>query len=142
MWPGRHTKCCRLRADLSSEKLAAQIADRKNTVVNRNRPAYMLAWLRRVQSRMPILLSALQLNNAHLLHLPGECFVEYQLRAQKLQPSQFIATASYGDGGTWYIPTKEEYPLGGYEPTVAFCDPQIDDLLTRGMESLLSQEKN
>ena len=50
----------------------------------------------------------------------------------------FVATAAYGDGGPWYIPVKEEYPAGGYEVSVAFCDPQVDSILTEAMGSLLS----
>ena len=62
--------------------------------------------------------------------------VEYQLRAQQLQPERFVAVAAYGDDGTWYVPVKEEYPHGGYEPSVAFSDPGIDDLLTQGMQQV------
>ena len=97
----------------------------------------MLGFLRRCERKQPITLSALHVNQTTLLHLPSECFVEYQLRAQQLQPSRFVATAAYGDVGTWYVPVKEEYPNGGYEPSVAFSDPGIDDLLTRGMEQVL-----
>lgn len=128
----------RARGDLDAAALEARIADKMATVVNRNRPAYMLAWLRRLERKLPIVLSSLGVNDARWLHLPGECFVEYQLRAQQLRPGGFVAVAAYGDGGTWYIPTKEEYPLGGYEPSVANCDPEIDDLLTDGMRKLLA----
>jgi len=75
--------------------------------------------------------------NEITLHLPAECFIEYQLRAQQMQPKRWIATAAYGDGGPWYIPTQEEYPHGGYEVSVAFCDPEVDSLLTKGMRTLL-----
>ena len=126
------------RADFQVADLEARIADKSATVVGRSRPAYTRAWLRRLERKTPIVLSSLHINDARWLHLPGECFVEYQLRAQQILPNGFVATAAYGDGGPWYIPTKEEYPLGGYEPSVAFCDPQIDDLLTQGMQKLLS----
>jgi hypothetical protein len=72
-----------------------------------------------------------------MLHLPGEAFVEYQLRAQRFGGSRFVATAAYGDCGPWYIPVKEEYPKGGYEVGVAHCAPSVDDLLTRGIRQLL-----
>jgi len=98
----------------------------------------MLAWLRRLEQQIPIVLGALHVNGIRLLHLPGECFVEYQLRAQQLQPELFVATAAYGDNGTWYVPVKDEYPHGGYEVSVAFSDPEIDDLLTAGMEQILA----
>jgi hypothetical protein len=96
-----------------------------------------LSWLQRVEKKIPIVLSSLTINDVSLLHLPSESFIEYQLRAQETAPSRFVATAAYGDGGPWYIPVKEEYPNGGYEVSVAFCDPGVDDVLTEGMRKLL-----
>lgn len=125
------------RSTLSAEALEQQIGNKNNRVVSRNRPSYMLSWLRRLEQRIPIVLSSLHVGETRLLHLPAECFVQYQLRAQATAPSSFVATAAYGDGGPWYIPVKEEYPCGGYEVSVAFCDPEIDDLLTAGMKKLL-----
>jgi len=87
----------------------------------------------------PIVLSALHINSATLLHLPAESFVEYQLRAQSLAPDRFVATAAYGDGGPWYIPTRQAFPQGGYEVSVANCDVSMDDLLSQGMQGLLSK---
>jgi hypothetical protein len=90
-----------------------------------------LGWIDRLEKQIPIALSALHINDISLLHLPAECFVEYQLRAQELGASRFVATAAYGDGGPWYIPTKEAYPQGGYEVSVANCGEAVDDILTR-----------
>lgn len=118
-------------------ELKKKISNKANSVVNRNRPSYTLAWIQRLQKKIPITLSSLQMNDIKTLHLPAESFIEYQLRAQSIQPDQFIATAAYGDGGPWYIPTAEEYPTGGYEVSVAFCDPKVDAVMTQGMKSLL-----
>lgn len=123
---------------LHAEKLAQQISTKTNPVVGRNRPSYMLSWLRRVEKRTPIVLSSLHLGGAKLLHLPAESFIEYQLRAQSFAKDHFVCTAAYGDGGPWYIPVKEEYPNGGYEVSVAFCEPEIDDVLTEGMTRILA----
>jgi len=121
-----------------AEHIRKQIADAKQPVVGRNRPAYTLAWLERCQnSGPPILLSGLHINNASILHLPAESFIEYQLRAQQVTPDRFVACAAYGDGGPWYIPTREAYPQGGYEVSVAWCDPAVDDVLTQGIRKLL-----
>jgi hypothetical protein len=126
------------RTDLSADALMQQIADKSAAVVNQNRPSFMLSWLRRIERKTPIVLSALHFDAVSLLHLPAECFVEYQLRAQQLVPRRFLATAAYGDGGPWYIPVREEYPHGGYEVSVAFCDPGVDTVLTQGMKTLLA----
>lgn len=117
--------------------LAARIADPSRSVVQRNRPSFTLAYLRRFARGEPIVVSSLQVNDISMLHLPGECFVEYQLRAQEMRPERFVATAAYGDDGPWYIPTKEAYPQGGYEVSVAWCDPKVDELLTSAVRELL-----
>ncbi|HYF36811.1 MAG TPA: hypothetical protein VD994_16060 [Prosthecobacter sp.] len=124
---------------LQEDQLRAMLANAKNAPANRIRPAMQLAWLRRIAQQKPIVLSALHINDATLLHLPGELFVEYQLRFQTAAPSRFIATSAYGDGGTWYIPTKEAYPKGGYEVSVANVADSTDDLLTRRVRELLSE---
>ena len=121
----------------TAEKLRAMVANPKNVAANRIRPAMTLGWMQRLENRTPIVLSALHVDGIALLHLPAECFVEYQLRAQSLAPGRFIATAAYGDGGPWYIPVKDEYPNGGYEVTVANCSDEIDAILTRGIRDLL-----
>lgn len=120
-----------------AEMLAQAISNRQNAVVGRNRPAFELAWLQRLDAKLPIVLSCLRLNDVSMLHLPAESFVEYQLRAQELGAGRFVATAAYGDGGPWYIPVKEAFPQGGYEVSVAFSDPGIDDELTRGMRHIV-----
>lgn len=119
------------------EAILRNIANKEAAVSSRNRPSYTVAWLRRTAAMIPITLSSLHVNNASLLHLPSESFVEYQLRAQAEAPDRFVACAAYGDGGPWYIPTAEAYPQGGYAVSVAWCDPAIDRILTSGVKTLL-----
>jgi hypothetical protein len=126
------------RTDVTAAELEARIADKTKPVVDRNRPAYQLAWVRRAaRAAPPVVVSALHVNDATLLHLPAEAFVEYQLRAQQLAPKRFVATAAYGDGGPWYIPTKDEFPAGGYEVREAYCGPDIDAALTAAARAVL-----
>jgi len=115
----------------------AMVANKGNSLANRIRPAMCVALAERVARRVPVLLSALHLGDVTLLHLPAECFVEYQLRAQQIGGRRFVATAAYGDGGMWYVPVKEEYPKGGFEVGVAFCAPSVDDTLEQGIRALL-----
>lgn len=125
------------REGFSIEELEKQIEDDRQRVVNRNRPAYRWAWMKRLQKKDPLLLSSLHLNENAVLHMPAESFIEYQLRAGRLVGDRFLATAAYGDGGPWYIPTAAEYPAGGYEVSVAFSQPSIDGMLTDAMKRLL-----
>jgi hypothetical protein len=141
-----------LRVDLE-----AAIGRREGTLVERLLPAFRLAWLRRVERGVPLELSRLRLNasivgqpargrsedtrdQAHpisILHLPGEMFIEYQLRARAMRPDEPVVVAAYGDDGPWYVPTKAEYPAGGYEVSVAFCSEEIDELITAAIRRLL-----
>jgi hypothetical protein len=126
------------RSGFIAERLIEEIANSQNALANRIRPSMMLSWLGRCEQQIPIVLSALHIDGISLLHLPAESFVEYQLRAQQAAPNRFIATAAYGDGGPWYIPTSQSYPQGGYEVSVAFCEPTIDDMLDQGIRKLLA----
>ncbi len=96
--------------------------------------AFRLAWLKRLDR--PIDFTCLDLGRARVLHLPGEPFVEYQLRAQQLRRDGFVCVAGYGDGGPWYLPTDKAYLEGGYEPTVAFAAPS-EAVLDRTLATLL-----
>ncbi len=128
------------RADLKPEELARQIADTARPPSRRAVPAFALAWLERLQRKEPLQLSALHINDVSLVHLPGEPFVEYQLRTQAVYADRFVVVAGYGDGGPWYLPTAEAYLQGGYEVGVAFCDPRIDHLLTDAIDRLMARD--
>jgi hypothetical protein len=125
------------REDLDLDALKAIVADSKQSVVNRNRNAMTCGWLIRVASGRPILLSRLDLDGVTVLHLPGETFVEYQLDAQRLRPDTLLATASYGDGGPWYIPLKRSFAEGGYEPSVAFASRETEPMYREAIAGLL-----
>ncbi len=128
------------RRSPSFDEIEAKIHRRGASTADRNRNAFRLTWLSRCeQATHPLTLAALRLNGgrATMLHLPAEVFVEYQLAAQQAAPGRFVAVAAYGDDGPWYIPTAEAYPQAGYEVRVAFCEPDIDRLLTESIESSL-----
>ena len=126
-----------LASRFNEGRLMREISNQQNPVVDRNRRAYTVAFIRRVRSGTPILLSSLRVNNISLLHLPAECVVEYQLRAQAEFRDRFVACAAYGDGGAWYLPTQEAYPQGGYAVSVAWCGPEVDSILSHGIRTLL-----
>ncbi len=69
-----------------------------------------------------------------------ELCIEYQLRARALRRDGRVAVAAYGDDGLWYVPTKAEYPMGGYEVSAAFCGDDVDASMTATIENLLEVE--
>lgn len=65
-----------------------------------------LSWRHRCDAGHKLDLPVLDLGPAVLTLLPGEAYVEYQLKAQKLRPDAFVITLGYGECGTGYVPTE------------------------------------
>jgi len=82
----------------------------------------------------------------HLLSFAlSEVFVDYQLYAQSLIPEHFLATAAYGNGVYWYIPTKAAFEEeGGYETSDRACvvTPEIDGFLREALRQCFAEVVN
>lgn len=126
-----------VRRDADPAQLASVLADSREPEEARRLAAFQLGWHRRVARGLPLVASSLLLNDLAILHLPGEIFVAYQLRARAARPGRAVAVAAYGDDGLWYVPTREEFRAGGYEVECAFCDPAVDDIMTAAIHRLL-----
>jgi hypothetical protein len=128
----------RREASFGEEASLAVLKDEKAAKARRGNAALQLAWLKRIER--PVELTCLDLGPALLLHLPGEAFIEYQLKAQQARKDAFVCTASYGDGGMGYIPTERAFFEGGYEPTVALAAP-CEERLTKAITTVLTTKK-
>ena len=75
----------------------------------------------------------------------SEMFVDYQLYAQSLIPEHFLATAAYGNGVYWYIPTRAAFEEGGgYETSSRAClvTPEIDEVLRDALRRCFAEVIN
>jgi hypothetical protein len=129
----------RSEASFGAEESGKLLENEKLATVKRNNAALQLAWLERIDE--PINVTCLDFGKAAILHLPGEPFVEYQLKAQETRPDAFVCVAGYGDGGPGYIPTAKAYLEGGYEPTVALAGPKSEAILNQALAKLLKPKK-
>ncbi len=128
-----------VRESLIESNLLATVKDESAKLKSRIRAARDLTFVRRMNAGHRIPLSCLKLGTTHVLHMPGELFVEYQLAAQQMQPDGFVAMAAYGDYGPGYIGTKIAYSQGGYETgVVSRVAPEVEDVLTNAMQELLT----
>jgi hypothetical protein len=127
-------------APFSPEVCHQVLQDADAPVSARVKAANILAWTGRGRQGRTIELTCLAIDSIHIVHLPGEPFVEYQLWAQKIYGDKFVAVAGYGDCAMWYVCTDRAYrDRGGYEQTWAFSGPceqrlkgAIAELLGRG----------
>jgi hypothetical protein len=123
---------------LVAEQLETELKERDPNLVTRG-DASRLAWLRRCRRGDKIDVTCLKLGSARILHLPGELFVEYQLRAKAQRPELFVTMAAYGDYAPWYIGTAIAYEQGGYEtePRSSNVSPAVEGVLMGAIQKLL-----
>jgi hypothetical protein len=97
----------RASAGFSREELTARLkTDSKG--FNRCLAAMGLSWLRRAENPAHTIdVPCLDFNQAAVLLLPGESYVEYQLYAQSLRPDKTVFVAGYGESATGYVPTEK-----------------------------------
>ena len=128
-----------LAASLQREPLERDLADDQVDSRNRLNAATKLALLYRAVAGYQFELSLLQLGNVHVLHMPGELFVEYQLAAQQMKPDAIVCMAAYGDYSAGYIGTEIAYTQGGYEvqPSSSNTAPEVEQVLMDAMRRLL-----
>lgn len=129
----------RTEKQFTLEESQRVLADPKQSRARRNNAAFQIAWLQR--SKQPIDITCLDLGPAQIVHLPGEPFIEYQLRAQSVRKNRFVCVAGYGDDGPGYIPTAQAYLEGGYEPTVALSGPKSEGILSQAMATVLDGKR-
>ena len=122
------------------ERMVKVIENAEAKAPTRISAALRLGFIRHCSAGVPIQLTSLHLGDeVSLLHLPGESFIEYQLFAQQQRPGTFVATASYGDGVTGYIPLEKSFFEGGYEPTQAFAAPESEKVMKTTIVELLKK---
>jgi hypothetical protein len=66
-----------------------------------------LSWRQRVDAGATLDVPVVALGPAHLVLLPAESYVEYQLLAQRLRPDSFVVVMGYGECAPGYIPTEQ-----------------------------------
>jgi hypothetical protein len=127
----------RREKSFGEEESRRVLDDAKESKARRGNAAFQLAWLKRIDR--PIDFTCLDFGKVQVLHLPGEPFIEYQLKAQELRKDSFVCVAGYGDDGTGYIPTEKAFLQGGYEPTVALAAPS-EQMLNKALANLLNSK--
>ncbi|NUQ61689.1 MAG: neutral/alkaline non-lysosomal ceramidase N-terminal domain-containing protein [Pirellulales bacterium] len=60
--------------------------------------------------------TVLRVGEAALVGLPGECFCELGLRIKERSPARHTLVAGLCNDAIGYIPSRESFPQGGYEP--------------------------
>ena len=83
-------------------------------------------------------LFVLRFGDVAVVGLPGEPFggVSVRLREETLKDGLIVAEG--GNGYLSYIPTRAEFPLGGYGPNASILGPDAEDTLVRAVKQALA----
>ncbi|MEO8762741.1 MAG: hypothetical protein ABI416_00545 [Ginsengibacter sp.] len=127
-----------LGKNIVEENLRSILSDEKSTHGEKLSAAEKLAWYQRWKNAN-ITVSAVRLGKIWLLNLPGELFVEYQLRAQQMKPGEEVCTAAYEEYGPGYIGTAIAYTQGGYETSDlnSGVAPEVEAVLIKAIKKVL-----
>ncbi|MCC7518342.1 MAG: hypothetical protein IT578_04060 [Verrucomicrobiae bacterium] len=128
------------REDETMEQLLTRLGNASCLPRLRTQAALQIAYRRRMERPIPI--TALSFGEeAHLVHLPGESFIEYQIFAQQLRPKAWVAVASYGDCGPGYICMENSGAEGGYEPVDSFVAGRSEAILKNALRTVLDANR-
>ena len=116
------------------EAMQATLANTNATRWQRIEAALGLSWRQRVDRGLGIGVPCLDLGKGAALFtiLPAECFVGYQLAAQKLRPESFVMVAGFGDGAPGYVPTDLCW-RDGYQDDYCWVPPMTEAAILRAV---------
>jgi len=110
------------RRDFKTKQLAGEGREALNPI------KYHISWLEKIMawastSELPTTIVgeiwAARLGDVAIVGTPGELFTEIGSQVRKASPFQTTIFAGYCQGVLGYFATRDEYPFGGYEPTIA-----------------------
>lgn len=73
-----------------------------------------------VARTQPFEIQVLRLNDTGFVAWPGEVFVDYQLYLDEHSPFALTFALAYSNGCIGYVPSAQDFPLGGYEVASAY----------------------
>jgi neutral ceramidase len=92
------------------------------------------------EAPVPSELMALKIGPYLLLTMPGEPMVEYGFKLEAAIGQRAIPIiVGYANGNIGYIPTRDSYPVGGYEPNRSLLAPEAEAIILQELGRLADQ---
>lgn len=128
----------RRSAGFAAEELRRTLADPSRRYVERAEAALGLSWRKRCDAGQPIDVPAVDFGGAHLLLMPAESFVQYQLWAQQMRPDSFVMAAGFGESAPGYIPTAAAAAEGYNDHYSWIAFPECEKSMVEAMKKALA----
>jgi hypothetical protein len=127
----------RKSAGFSHEDMLKKLGDASSPYLPRAEAALGLSWLARCDQGRAIDVPAVDFGGAHLVLLPAESFVQYQLWAQEMRPDSFVVTAGFGECAPGYIPTAQAASEGYDDHYSWIAFPECEAIMLDALRQVL-----
>jgi hypothetical protein len=127
----------RKSAGFSREDMLKKLGDASSPYLPRAEAALGLSWLARCDQGRAIDVPAVDFGGAHLVLLPAESFVQYQLWAQEMRPDSFVVTAGFGECAPGYIPTAQAASEGYDDHYSWIAFPECEAIMLDALRQVL-----
>jgi len=122
-----------------SEELTSVLNDAKAPQADRILAAMTLSSRERLDRDQPIDFPCIDFGAAQVVLFPGEAFVAYQLKAQKMRPDRFVMCLGYGECWPGYIPTESAFDEGFVDQWL-WVGRGSQERIEQALEQVLSKE--
>jgi hypothetical protein len=121
----------------SREEMKKKLQDTSLPYLPRAEAALGLSWLKRCDEGRAIDVPVADFGGAHLVLLPAETFVQYQLWAQEMRPDSFVVTAGFGECAPGYIPTAQAASEGYDDHYSWIAFPECEATMLNALRQVL-----
>ncbi len=123
----------------SLDEMKKQLAGPSEPFRVKYQAALGLSWRKRLDSGHLIDVPSVDFGAAHLVLMPAEAFVQYQLWAQQMRPDAFVMVPAYGECAPGYIPTAESAAEGYDDHYCWVAFPDCERVMRGALEAALAR---
>ena len=89
---------------------------------------------------IPAEVQVLRVGEVAIVGFPSEMFVEWAMQLREDAPLRYTFPIDLANGSVGYIPTRQAFENGGYEPVSSVFTPDVGDVLVGAAHKLLNEQ--
>lgn len=100
----------------------------------------------RIVDHLEMEIQVMRMNDAVLVAMPGEIFVDIGINIKQASPYPYTFVIEMANGAIGYLPTREAFEVGGYEPEHAakiygtyLLTPDTQNIIEEGVKRIISR---
>ncbi len=124
-----------------AKQVVAQPADpTKDFTMDRVKAVRVMRVHEMEKNYIPAEVQVLRVGDVAIVGFPSEMFVEWAMQLREDAPFRYTFPIDLANGSVGYIPTRQAFENGGYEPVSSVFTPDVGDVLVGAALKLLNEE--